>query len=78
MQKAGDDPLFIESGPRRKIQRVDAVEFVIAAVFDQPLDRLGHRGVGGPFQEGELGLGIAHGELKWGGRNIRAMRVTDA
>jgi len=61
MEEAGDCPLFIESGPRRKIQQIDPVEFVVLTLFDQPLDCIGHRGIGGLFQHRKLGLGIAHG-----------------
>ena len=60
MQEAGNHPLFVEPGSRRKIQHIDAVEFVVLAVFDQPPNRIGHRRVGGLLQQRKLGLGVAH------------------
>ena len=62
MQEAGNHPLFVEPGPRREIQHIDAVELVVLAFFDQLLDSIGHRRIGGLFQHGKLGLGVAHAE----------------
>ena len=59
VKEAGNHPLFIEPGPRRKIQQVDPVELVVPAVFDQLLDRIGHRRVGRLFQYSKLRLGVA-------------------
>jgi len=60
MEEAGNHPLFVEPGPRRKVQHVDAVELVVLALLDQYPDRIGHRWVGGLLQHGELGLDVAH------------------
>ncbi len=60
MEEAGNHPLLVEPGPRRKIQHVDPVEFVVLAVFDQLADRIGHRWIGGLLQHRKLGLAIAH------------------
>ncbi len=62
MEKAGDHPLFVEPGPLGKIQHIDAVEFVVRAAFDQLPDSIGHRRIGGLFQDSKLGLGVAHTE----------------
>ena len=60
MEEAGNHPLFVEPGALRKIQHVDAVELVILAVVDQPRDGIGNRGIGGLFQQRNLGLDLAH------------------
>jgi hypothetical protein len=46
--------------PSPQNQQVDAVEFVILAFSDQPLDRIRHRWVGGLFEHCELGLNFTH------------------
>jgi hypothetical protein len=60
MEKAGNYPLFVEPGALGKVQQIDAVKLVIRAVFDQPLNRIGHHWIGGLFQHGELGLAVVH------------------
>ncbi len=50
MQEAGNHPLLVEPGPRRKVQRVDTVEFVVLALVDQPHDGVGNRRIGGLLQ----------------------------
>src|SRR6266446_4181034 len=60
MEEAGNHPLFIEPRALRKIQHVDAVKLVVLAVRDQVSERIGHRRIGGLFQQRKLGLGVAH------------------
>jgi len=51
MEEAGDHALLVEPGPRREVQHVDPVEFVIRAVLDQPPNGVGDRRIGGLFQK---------------------------
>ena len=60
MEEAGNHPLFVEPGPRGKIQHIDPVELVVLAVLDQPRDGVGDRRIGGLLQHRKLGLGVAH------------------
>src|SRR6185369_4617687 len=62
MQEGRNDLLLVEPVPRGKIQQVDAVEVAILALCDQLRNGLDDRGIGGLPQNGELGLGIAHGD----------------
>ena len=57
MQEARDRLLLVEAGALGKIQRVDAVEFMILAVLDQPRDRIGDRRIGGLLQHAKTGPG---------------------
>jgi len=61
VEKSGNHPLFVKAGARREIERVDPIEFVIFAGFDQSRDRLGHLGVDGLLQHRKLGLSVGHG-----------------
>ncbi len=60
MQKSGNHPLFVEPGPLRKIQHIDAVELVVLAVLDQFADGVRYRRIGGLLQYGKLRLGFTH------------------
>src|SRR5277367_5181302 len=60
MEQAGDHALFIETGPRRKIQRVDPVEFVILSGFDQAPDRIGNCWISRLLQHRKLGAVVVH------------------
>ena len=61
MQEAGNHPLLVEPGARRKIQQVDPVEFAVLALVDQPLDGVGHLRIGGLPQHCEQRAGFSHG-----------------
>ena len=50
MQETRDHLFFVEPGPLRKIQQVDAVEFVVLALVDQAAEWLGHRRIGSLLQ----------------------------
>src|SRR3979411_1101730 len=60
MEEAGNRPLLVEPGPRRKIQHVDPVELVVLAIFDQPPDSIDDRWIGGLLPHPQLSLAIAH------------------
>jgi hypothetical protein len=60
MEEARNHFLFVEPAPLRKVQHVDAVEFVVLAPLDHTQDRIGHHGIGGLSQQGKLGLDVAH------------------
>src|SRR3981081_699523 len=54
MEEAGNRPLLVEPGPRRKIEHVDPVELVVLAIFDQPPDSIDDRWIGGLLQHRNL------------------------
>src|SRR5947199_9132282 len=60
VQEDGNHPLFVETGALRKIQQVDAVEFVVLALTDQPRNGVRDGRIGGLLQNGMLGLDVAH------------------
>ena|SRR5436305_2182636 len=62
VQETGNHPLFVKTGALRKLQQIDAVELVVLALIDQPHDGIGHHGIGGLLQYGNLGLDVAHAE----------------
>ena len=50
MQEPGNHFLFVERVAMGKIQRIDPVELGVIALFDQPRNRIGDRGIGGLLQ----------------------------
>src|SRR5262249_9237886 len=61
MQEAGNHLLFVEAGPAREFQQVDAVERAILALLDQIPDRIDDAGIGGLPQHRKQSLGFTHG-----------------
>ena len=60
MEEAGDDPLLVQPALRGEIQQIDAIEFAVFAVVNQPLHGVGHLRIGGLSQYGEQGAGFSH------------------
>jgi hypothetical protein len=60
VEKARNHLFFVEPGPLRKIQRVDAVELMVFASLNQVQDGIRHHGICGLLQQGEFGLDVAH------------------